>query len=562
MNKIIIFCLLSLSVLHAADLANTLKSNQQIQQRIIEEQKQQFNKDKKRKGIENKQVEIKEIELKPLQQSEICHEIKSIIVEDVTIFSNKAIKKIIKPYENKCLGQNEIANIMALLTNKYIREGYITSRVYLLEQNIALGILKFRAKEGRIGNMKEDENSTFSIYTAFPTQDGDLLNLRDLEQGLNQVNRLYSNSVTMSMEPSSKVGESDIIFTNLQQKPWNINLSLDNYSTESTGKEQMGANLGYDNLLGINDYLSITYKRAVRKNFHDKDKNSDSTTFSYVVPFGYYLFSAGTSKSYYRNTLSLNYGGTLSLSGDTDTTYLQTERLMYRNQKDKLKLVLKQRNTKTETYIDTEFIEVSSRELSYTDLNLDWNRYLASGSFGINIGVSKGIPMFGSLEDESNLPSSFPKAEATKYTFMMNYNYFSSLYDKDLRFSSILQAQTTEDVLYGSEQMNIGGIYTVRGFETTSISGDKGAYIRNDLILTLSKNVYGGSMQVYVLLDGGYVKSNISELNSGSLVGTGIGFIYGSKHIDTDVVLTKSLYRPNFLERESEEIYFRVSYKL
>ncbi|WP_055333874.1 POTRA domain-containing protein, partial [Ralstonia solanacearum] len=67
---------------------------------------------------------------------------------------------------------------------------------------------------------------------------GDLLNLRDLEQGLEQMKRVASQDVDMQIVPTDVPGMSDVVISVKRAKPWTVVAAVDNSGTRSTGKLQ------------------------------------------------------------------------------------------------------------------------------------------------------------------------------------------------------------------------------------------------------------------------------------------------------------------------------------
>jgi hemolysin activation/secretion protein len=102
-----------------------------------------------------------------------------------------------------------------------------------------------------------DPDTRGTWKSAFPARDGDLLNLRDLEQGLEQMKRVASQDVDMKIEPTDTPGESDIVLNVKHSKPWTFVVSADNSGTDATGKWQGNVSLGIDNPLGLNDVFTV-----------------------------------------------------------------------------------------------------------------------------------------------------------------------------------------------------------------------------------------------------------------------------------------------------------------
>ena len=60
--------------------------------------------------------------------------------------------------------------------------------------------------------------------------------------------------------------------------------------------------------------------------------------------------------------------------------------------------------------------------------------------------------------------------------------------------------------MYGSEQMLVGGIYSVRGYDKNSLAGDNGIVVRNELAVRVPINAGGNfqcSIRPYLGLDWG-----------------------------------------------------------
>ena len=83
------------------------------------------------------------------------------------------------------MGQG-LAKLHKKLQNELIAQGYITSRVQFDVQAVPAGILKVRVHYGRIGQLRMQAGSStyFRPDTLFPIAAGDVLNLRRIEQGL------------------------------------------------------------------------------------------------------------------------------------------------------------------------------------------------------------------------------------------------------------------------------------------------------------------------------------------------------------------------------------------
>src|SRR6516225_4067595 len=115
--------------------------------------------------------------------------IHKIEILGVTKLTKQQIRKIAGWYENRSLGASDINVLLEALTRAYVHKGYITTRIYLPEQNIPRGVLKLQVLEGRLASFATSTLRKSQLFTAFPTQPGAIIRLPDLEQGMDQLER-------------------------------------------------------------------------------------------------------------------------------------------------------------------------------------------------------------------------------------------------------------------------------------------------------------------------------------------------------------------------------------
>jgi len=161
-------------------------------------------------------------------------------------------------YAGQCIGRQGIDVLVKGLSQAILSRGYVTTRVLVPEQDLTGGTLKLSLIPGVIRHVHfADEELRGTWKTAFPTGDGELLNLRDLEQGLEQMKRVSSQDVSTQIVPADLPGESDVVLDVKRGKPWTVVASIDNSGTRATGKLQGNLSVGIDNPLGLNDLFNI-----------------------------------------------------------------------------------------------------------------------------------------------------------------------------------------------------------------------------------------------------------------------------------------------------------------
>ena len=115
-----------------------------------------------------------------------------------------------------CLGSKRLQHLQTLAQNIAIAKGFLTSQVYIAPQDLASGRLKLSVEPGRLGSIRYEENQgdaasvgrISAFANKFPNQSGDILNLRDLEQGLENLRRLPSVAADIRIEPGEMEGQA------------------------------------------------------------------------------------------------------------------------------------------------------------------------------------------------------------------------------------------------------------------------------------------------------------------------------------------------------------------
>lgn len=540
----------------AIDLA--AKENDRIQHnlqdRLRHEQEQLLQSSKPPARIEIAAPEPKQAAAGP------CIAVSQIAVDGVAVISQQRISKITRPYENTCIDAHRIEEIMGKLTALYLSKGYAAARFYLPEQDLKTGVLKLRVEEGKLSQLQLTERAkgTLSLKTAIIGAKGEVLNLRDLEQALDQINRLQSNNAAMNIYPGERQGESIVIFDNQPSKRWNGYFSYDNKGQDATGRNQAALGLGLDNPFGLNDLLNISYNRSLP--FKPNREDSFSGSLFYTVPLGYQTLSLSASRSEYDSTLRTAFNQ-LHSSGETNTYTGRLDSLLYRGLNSQLRANIGLTHKDTAAFLEDIKLEVSSRKLSVLDAGLSYSDMLLAGVVNVNAGYSRGLKAFNALEDASGLPAEMPKAQFEKLTYGLSYFKPFQAWGQNFSFSSNFSGQYALDALYGSEQYSIGSLYSVRGFNQSTLSGDNGYSFKNDLNLNKVYSMSGSPLiaRHYLGFDYGKVDNRENSSSVGELAGVSLGSAFNIGNVALELIVTQPVRKPDFMKKPDTDFFFSTT---
>ena len=493
-----------------------------------------------------------------------CRDISHIEVQGVTQLRTAQLDGITQPFVGRCLGVPEVEQILGEITRAYMLRGFVTTRAYLPAQDLGQGKLQILVVEGKVEKIRVEGQGRkgFRPGNTIPTAPGDLLNLRDLEQGIDQINRLQSNSASFDIAPGSAPGLSEVIVRNTPAKFYRWNFSADNQGSASTGKQQLGLSFSSDSALGFSEFIMATHRESLPLNA--KDARSTSDSLMVAVPYGYNTFTYNGSMSSYRSTLRAPSGLALLSDGDSSNHALSWDRLVYRNQSTRLNLTGTFTLKDTKSYLEGQYLGVSSRKLSVLDLDSSLSTGWGPGVLGLSLGWSQGLKSAGALRDMAGLPDFAPKAQFRKIKYGASYFLPFRGLGRDWTLNSSLSGQQAKTTLYGSEQISIGSIYSVRGFVKGSLSGDSGYYLRNDLS---TRSVFTPAGQVlpvrwYAGVDMGSVRNRAAGVPQGALVGAALGASVNWKGANWDVSTTCPLATPQGMDKEGCQTWFRLGYSI
>ena len=559
----IIFLLMLLpSIVYAAPGAAEIEQANREAIRLQQLQEQQLNKDRQEQLLNRPQtnIDFESPEVKLPADKGLCQEIGQIEVEGATILPESKKKSLTQPYVGTCMSVVDIERLMATITNYYIDKGYIGARVYVQAQDLTSGMLRLLILEGRVDKlMLEDgqQNNSVNLTTAFPFMVGGLLNLREIEQGLDQVNRLMSNAATMKIEPGSDSGYSIIVINNEPKRRLRANLTYDTYGTTSVGEDQAGVSVSLDNPLRLNDSLTFTHRRSVEGAFENRHSRSNSLLYS--VPFGRFTLNAAHTWSDYRTTLDL-LGGSLIAKGYATNSMAGLEYVAYRDKFNRVTVTGTLSRKESENYLADQFLAVSSRVLSSFDMGIGWATQVFDGPLFVNLSRSQGLKAFGALDDAHNLPNQAPRAQFEKWNASAYWSKGFQVGRQEFIYSSTFNAQVGVDVLYGQEQFQIGSIYSVRGYRNTSIIGDTGYFWRNDIGMPLRLEIQGTSLLVkpYVGYDMGAIRDR-NDVDGGRLTGMTLGVSAAFNRVSIDVCGVKPIEMPSSRDNEGFQLFTRAS---
>lgn len=513
---------------------------EELQQRQLEREEQR----------EPADIRIKpEAKPAPAADEGICFDIDRIDLEGATLLDAEVRDPLLARYTGKCLGRKELNELLAALTQAYVDRGYVTTRVYIPPQNLSTRVLKLLVIEGRIERLYMNQDADADrrrVGAAFPTEAGDKLRLQDLEQGLDQLNRVPSSNATLQLQPGAEPGGTVVAIEDRAERRYRAYIGYDNYGQERTGEQRISIGAEADNLLSLNDTWALVYAGSL-----------DTNAIAGNGSMGLGNWTLGISGSYSEFLQLLTPD--VELFGRSTVVGLSAERLLHRSQTVKSSAVLLLDRKWFRRYVND--VDLIPQDLTVVHAGARGQIRSPDGILFLDGALAVGLTALGATRDPANLPADVPRAQFTKFEAGMTW--LGRIGSFPLRAS--LRGQYSLDSLYSSEQVVLGGFYTVRGYGESVAFGDSGWYSRNELAFPLRPGLlvtegfdWSSRLQPYAFLDGGQVFSK-SGLFEHSLGGVGLGLRLAARPVSLDLAAAYPFIR-NSLPRQ--EFYFRIALQI
>lgn len=499
----------------------------------------------------------------------VCFPIDRITVTGTSALAPEKLSGMIARFEAQCIGQASIGNLVNGISGLYAENGFITTRAYVPAQDINSRHLTIEVIEGRIESFvyqQADNDGVVSagppqkIIWAFPGRAGDVFQLRDLEHGLESMNRLVSSQATANLTAGIEPGTTRVIISEQKDDLWRGTLGVDNRGSSDTGMMQIRLGMETDDLLGVNDTWALSYTGS---------ENTNAVAFSMSVPYGYWEFSLNGS---YSESLSL-LTPTSDLFTQTASVSARLERLLFRDDNEQFRVYTSVGSWWNERYVN--IVPLTPQQHSALRVGWQYQLQLEKSSIFMDTSVSAGVPLWGADWTVEPAPVGTLLSDFTKLETQVSYQM--PLQD-DMQLSISLNGQMTQSPLFSNEQISIGGWDSVRGYAGTGASGDMGFYMRTDLYfapVSLDFDLLGqqspgstviptrisGYYRPYVFADFGEVRS-ISLSESTELAGIGFGISATVGRVNIQAAAAVPIVEREDIRTDNIQAFVNVSLKL
>ena len=298
---------------------------------------------------------------------------------------------------DRCLGARGIGVVAERAQRALLARGLVTSRVLVPPQQLDAGRLELALLPGRVRTVRFAEGTDLraTARNALPVNAGDILDLRDIEQGLENFRRLPSVAADIVIEPAQEPGQSDLLIAWRQPNPWRVQLALDDSGTRGTGRYQGRVTVHYDHWWTLNDLLYVSLSHDLGGG-EPGQRGTSSETVHYSLPWGHWVLGLTASSSRYHQNVAGPYE-VFRYSGLSDDAELSLSRLLRRDARSKTSLSLKAWARRSRNHIDDTELEPQRRATGGWELGITHHQAFAAATLDVQLTHRRGTGAFHAL---------------------------------------------------------------------------------------------------------------------------------------------------------------------
>lgn len=399
--------------------------------------------------------------------------VNSIEVAPSEILTKEEINKIVQPLVGRNVFIEDIQKVIDGINNMYAEKGFVTARAFLPEQTVENGHIYIALTESKIGNITVEQNRWTKdgyITRRLPEKEGQLFDIVELEKDVLDFNR-YNEGVKLSanLKAGEKPGTTDIELVADENFPFHVMGIMDNAGRYNTGSIRGGAMIYADSLFGHRDRLSLGsyFSKGAQSPFADYNfpvnKKDGRIGFMYSSTF------ANVKYGPYASLFDLRSAGS-----QYSLYYSQP---IVRKPGFELKTYAAANYKRARTDIGLKGFDIGTHSIDNVtslELALQMRKDTKYGIWYFNQDAYYAIPIFDSNRDNNYF----------KYSgSLVRLHDFSHGFIGQLR--SNYQIVPGDKRIPYLDQMQTGGLATVRGYSEGLMIGKNGYFVSGELMFPL-----------------------------------------------------------------------------
>lgn len=416
--------------------------------------------------------------------------VMGVSASSVPFLQRSGFKEQIDRYLGHPLTFGQLNEITRTVVVFYRRNNHPLVNVFVPEQDVQSGTIQIVVTEYRVGQVRAQGNKWFSdrlVTASVALSHGDTIDSNQLLGYLDSANANPFRHVNLVYQPGAQQGYTDLILQTQDRFPIRAYTGYDNSGTPVTGRGRWNFGVNWGNALWHDGQLS--YQFTSSSNFWTGASSPEGASFvahslSWTLPISG-LSSVSVFGSYARTVPNIGQDfGLVGRSGQASIRYNlslpRTEKFTQVLQAGYDYKVTNNNLAFGGTSISRNNTEIDQFPVTYTGIRNDrWGSTSVSTSLVFSPG---GIT-------PDNTDAAFQPAPNQSGRMMARANYVYWRNDVNrltklpagMGWSSRFIGQISNSSLLNTEQIAVGGLDLLRGYDPYSILGDQGIVLSNEL---------------------------------------------------------------------------------
>ena len=386
--------------------------------------------------------------------------VNEIIFEGNTKVKTASLNTLAESVIGQDIYFEDLLRVAKKITKYYQAKGFLTSYAFIPSQNIKNGVVTICIVESKVDSIDIEGNRWARswylkniIMGKNGLREGDVFNAGALQGALREINQ--EDYIEAQSFVSKNDDKTQLKLDVKDRFPLKFDFAWDDYGRSYTGVQRASFLLGLDNVTGMGDKI---YGGTILSS------GATGVLAGYSVPISPY----GTRLSFDFSNSNINLGGPykfLNVKGKAQSYALRITHPLIENAK-----------TSVVAYTGIDFVNASTESKLLNSTLSDYNLYvLRSGFHGMTddkngrwigtLGFDVGLP--GATKGEIRGP------QGVFFKLVAGATRVQRLFGRTIGILRV-NGQYSPNRLYTAEQMQIGGPYTLRGYQPAELIGDYG----------------------------------------------------------------------------------------
>jgi len=405
--------------------------------------------------------------------------LKEVKIIGSTIFKQQDFRQIYEPYINKKVTFQDMQAVSGKIESKYKEKGYFTTTVYIPEQEIKNGVIEIRIAEGKMGKLNIEGNKWFSadfIEKFFHAKKNEILNIKSMARDILRINKNPDLEIKAVIFQGKQPQTSDISLKVEGKLPWHAGILEDNRGSRLTGKYRSMFFIRSSNVSGQGDTVFINSLYS---------GNSFGESVSYNIPVGTYGTKFGIDTAYFRMKLGEEYKS-FDITGNTlvFTPHLSWELALSEVFEAYAGLGMDIKSIKKKMASDT----TANDQLRTPYFGFDFSKTDPKGQTTFSPRFNFGTSDFLGASSRNHPTSSRAGTGGSFFKYEQSLNRMQKMFF-DSYMSIRTQLQIASHTLASSEQFQLGGADSVRGYPEGDYLADTGGVLNFDWFFPLRRQI-------------------------------------------------------------------------